>query len=70
MKIGDLVSWNGKTCVVTEIYESKCWRTNQHGAKINWASIETEPFARILVGDGVIRGVPQTDIEVISESRR
>lgn len=69
MKVGDLVRWNEKVCVVTEIYESKCWRTNQHGAKINWASIETEPFVRILVGDGDVRGVPQADIEVISESR-
>ena len=69
MRVGDLVSWNGKTCVITEVYESKCWRTNQHGPKVNWASLDPEPFARILVGEGDTRGVPQADLEVISESR-
>ena len=69
MQVGDLVSWNGKTCVITEVYESKLWRTNEMGKKVNWASIEPEPFARILIGSGDTRGVPQTDLEVISESR-
>ena len=69
MKVGDLVSWNGKTCVITEVYESKCWRTNQHSSKVKWASIDPEPFARILVSAGDTRGVPQADLEVISESR-
>ena len=69
MQVGDLVSWNGKTCVITEVYESKCWRTNQHGPKVNWAKLDPEPFARILVGDGDTRGVPQADLEVISEGR-
>ena len=69
MQVGDLVSWNGKTCVITEVYESKCWRTNQHGPKVNWAELDPEPFARILVGDGDTRGVPQADLEVISEGR-
>ena len=69
MQVGDLVSWNGKTCVITEVYESKVWRTNEMGKKVNWASIEPEPFARILVGASDTRGVPQTDLEVISESR-
>ena len=69
MQVGDLVSWNEKTCVITEVYESKCWRTNQHGPKVHWATLDPEPFARILVGEGDTRGVPQADLEVISESR-
>ncbi len=67
MKIGDLVKWKKKTCVVTEIYESKIWRTESMGKQINWGEIEPEPFARILVGEGDTRGVPQDDLEVISE---
>ena len=69
MQVGDLVSWNGKTCVITEVYESKCWRTNQHGAKVNWEHIDPEPFARILVGEADLRGVPQADLEVVSARR-
>ena len=69
MQVGDLVSWNGKTCMITEVYESKCWRTNQHGPKVNWAELDPEPFARILVGGGDLIGVPQADLEVICESR-
>ena len=67
MQVGNLVSCNGKTCVITEVYESKCWRTNQYGATVNWAKIEPEPFARILVGDGDLRGVPIADLELLSE---
>ena len=37
------------------------------GKQINWGEIEPEPFARILVGEGDTRGVPQDDLEVISE---
>ena len=69
MQVGDLVSWNGKTCVITEVYESKCWRTNEMGKKVNWGAIPYELFARILVGVGDTRGVPQADLEVICESR-
>ena len=68
MKIGDIVSWNGKICVITEVYKSKCWRTAALGKKVNWGGIEPEPFARIL-WHGHTQGVPQTDLEVISESR-
>lgn len=67
MKIGDLVKWNRKTYVVAETYESKVWRTDKMGKKINWAQIEPEPFARILVSEGNVRGIPQVDLEVVSE---
>ena len=64
MKVGDLVRWNKKTCVVTEIYESKCWRTNKLGKSVNWNKVDPEAFARILV-DGCLRGVPQIDLEIV-----
>jgi len=65
VKIGDLVRWCGKICVVTEVYESKIWRTDKMGKMVRWGEIEPEPFARILLGDE-LRGVPQTDLEVVS----
>jgi hypothetical protein len=37
------------------------------GKKVNWGEIEPEPFARIL-WSGRLHGVPQTDLEVISEA--
>ena len=62
MKVGDLVTWNGKLVVITEAYESKCWRTDDMGKKVNWGAIPSEPFARILF-NGDIRGVPQVDLK-------
>ena len=67
MNVGDLVTWCGKTHVIVETYESKVWRTDKMGKQVNWGKIEPEPFARILIGDGDLRGVPQVDLEVVSE---
>ena len=63
---GDLVNWNGRSAIVTEVYESKVWRTHERGTSVNFKNISPEPFARILV-DGTLRGVPQVDLEVINE---
>tara|TARA_R110000787_G_scaffold118432_2_gene229262 strand:- start:667 stop:873 length:207 start_codon:yes stop_codon:yes gene_type:complete len=68
MKAGDLVMWNDSICLVTEVYDSKCWRTDDMGKKINWGAIPYEPFARILFkGDN--RGIPQADMKVVHEGR-
>jgi hypothetical protein len=70
MKIGDLVTFHaGKTGIVTEIYESKLWRTDQMGKRVRWGDIEEEPFARVMTKDGCLVGLPQIDLEVISEAR-
>lgn len=68
MKLGDLVSWKGKTCIVAEIYESKCWRTDVFGNKIDWNEVEPELHARIIVG-GHLFGVPAVDLELVGEGR-
>lgn len=68
MKVGDVVSWNGKVCVITELYESKVWRTSDLGKKVNFSEIDSEPFARIVRASQTY-GVPSTDLEVISESQ-
>ena len=69
MKVGDIVSWHGRPCVVTEIYESKVWRTEDMGKRVDFAKIDSEPFVRIMVALGDLRGVPQVDVELISASR-
>ena len=68
MKAGDLVDWNGNICLVTEVYESKCWRTDERGKAINWGEIPHEPFARILF-KGDLRGIPQADLSLFDEDR-
>jgi len=66
VNVGDLVKWNGKLAVITEVYESKCWRTNKMGKKVNWGQIDAEPFARILSGSRLV-GVPQSDLRIIED---
>ena len=68
MKAGDLVNWNGNICLVTEVYQSKCWRTDERGKAINWGKIPQEPFARILF-KGDLRGIPQADLSLFDEDR-
>lgn len=68
MNISDIVVWNEKVAIITELYESKVWRTAELGKKVHWGAIEPEPFARILV-DGVLKGVPLTDLKLINEAR-
>ena len=65
MKVSDLVSWNGKVGIVTELYESKMWRTSTQGRAVNFKDIEPEPFARILVA-GNLHGVPLVDLRLLT----
>ena len=69
VNVGDFVKWNKRTCLVVRVYESKCWRVQDHGNKVNWGAIDPEPFAEVLIAVGQTRGLPQTDLEVINESR-
>ena len=66
MKVNDLVSWNGHPVLITELYESKMWRTADRGIAVK--DIEPEPFARILF-KSTLRGVPLTDLKPIDEAR-
>lgn len=68
MKVNDLVMWNGQTALITELYESKVWRTSTQGRAVNFGSIDPEPFARILF-KGTLRGVPLVDLKPIDETR-
>jgi len=74
MKIGDLVKLsavNGasfRAGLSVELVEKKCWRTDVFGNKVDWAKIEPEPHAVVLI-DGDKRTIPITNLEPIDESR-
>jgi len=75
MRVGDLVRW--KTMVgrkrpttvgiVMRVFEHKLWRTEDRGSKVDFASIDVEPFAEV-VFDGCTRKLPASDLEVINDS--
>ncbi len=71
MKVGDLVRWTfdpeAAIGVVLRVFEHKLWRTEDRGKKVNFASIDAEPFAEVLVA-GSARNIPQSDLEVVSAS--
>lgn len=72
MKVGDLVRWRamvGRTRpttvgIVMRVFEHKLWRTEERGKKVDFASIEAEPFAQVAF-NGCLRNLPLTDLEVI-----
>jgi len=75
MKVGDLVRWKvmvGRkrpttVGIVMRVFEHKLWRTGERGKKVDFASIDAEPFAEVMF-DSRPRKLPQTDLEVISEN--
>ena len=68
MKVNDLVIWHGHAALITELYESKVWRTSTQDKAVNFGAIEPEPFARIFV-KGYLHGVPLVDLKPINETR-
>ena len=76
MKVGDLVRWRAMVGrrrpntvgVVMKVFEHKLWRVEERGKKVDFASLDAEPFAEVLF-DYDIRRLPMSDLEVISESR-
>tara|TARA_B100000131_G_scaffold315019_1_gene352784 strand:- start:129 stop:335 length:207 start_codon:yes stop_codon:yes gene_type:complete len=52
MKVGDLTSHkSGRTGLIVDIVQKKCWRTNVQGKKIDWNKVEPEPHVVILFSD-------------------
>ena len=75
MRVGDLVKWKAMVGrrrpttvgVVMRVFEHKLWRTEERGKKVDFASIEAEPFAEVVFSNCLLK-LPQTDLEVISEN--
>ena len=70
MKVGDLVK-NKSTKkaiagLVVDIVQKKCWRTHILGRKVDWAKIEPEPHAVVLIGEDY-RTIPIVDLELVCE---
>ena len=73
MKVGDLVRWKPMVGrkrpttvgIVMSVFEHKLWRTEDRGRKVDFASIDAEPFAEVSF-NGCRRKLPLTDLEVIS----
>ena len=76
MKAGDLVSGRAyydvkgvrKLMLVVDIISKKCWRTSEHGRKIDWTKIDPEPHVVVIVGDKKMT-IPLAELGVISEAR-
>ena len=71
MKVGDVVKLKllaTRAGVVTDFIDRKCWRTQEHGKKIDWTKIEPETHAVVLFDDGIMR-IPVVDLEVIPKPR-
>ena len=72
MKVGDLVKLSSshgasfRAGLIVEFIEKKCWRTHILGRKIDWALIDPEPHAVVLI-NGEKRAIPVTDLEPIDE---
>jgi len=73
MKVGDLVRWRimvgrqrpDTLGIVMRVFEHKLWRTEERGMKVDFPSVDAEPFAEV-VFNNCLRKIPQTDLEVIS----
>ena len=73
MKVGDLVKSKTvagkprKAALVVDLIEKKCWRTDVLGNKVDWAKIEPEPHAIVLI-EGRKLTIPLTDLELLDNS--
>ena len=75
MKVGDLVKLKSmhrrqkhRAGIVVELLDKKCWRTHILGKSVDWNQIESEPHAKVLVGEKYLT-IPTSDLEVIREDR-
>ena len=70
MKVGDLVKLprNDKVQagIVTDIIDKKVWRPGEQGNKVDWALLESEPHAVVLIGERYFT-IPTRDLKVINE---
>lgn len=70
--VGDLVkrrSQNGQfqAGLITDFVDKKCWRTSDHGKKVDWDKIKPEPHAVVLIGERYMT-IPVADLQLIDTS--
>ena len=76
MKVGDLVRWRvmvgrqrpATVGIVMRVFEHKMWRTGERGKKVDFASIDAEPFAEVMIGNHR-RKLPVSDLEIVSAQK-
>ena len=69
MQVGAVVNLKvGSTRIglVIDVIQKKVWRVHDQGIKVNWDTIEPEPHAVVLYGDGLLN-IPTIDLEVTCE---
>lgn len=72
IEIGSLVrlkkefSIESPSGIVVDIIQKKCWRTQEHGNKIDWSKIEPEPHCVVLYShnNGTI-DIPKCDLDIV-----
>jgi len=74
VKIGDLVKLKSmhrrqapRAGLIVDLIEKKCWRTDVFGNKVDWNKVETEPHAKVLVGEKYLT-VPLSDLQPLDTS--
>ena len=75
MKVGDLVVVKRhpkgglvRTGIIVDVVQKKCWRTDEMGHNVDFSKVEPEPHGTVMFDDDMLT-IPETDLEVISESR-
>jgi hypothetical protein len=63
MHVGDLVKLkavpgpmnSGSTGLIVRLFEKKCWRTHELGAKVNWDLVDPEPHAEVIINGNIMK---------------
>jgi hypothetical protein len=62
VKVGDLVRLralpgprnSGNPGVIVKLFKKKCWRTQELGPNVNWALVDPEPHAEVMINEDLI----------------
>jgi len=73
MKVGDLVKLRSmhrrqeeRAGLIVELLDKKVWRTDTMGKNVDWNKAETEPHAKVLIGEKYLT-IPVSELKVVGE---